>query len=85
MKCLSWLGFLSVTFDCMLVQIRSKELSKKLREHNIAPHKQGTGYKKIEKELNVPRDTVGSIDLIQSIPHSLAFILIKNQRWRCRE
>jgi len=66
MKCLSWLGFLSVTFDCMLVQIRSKELSKKLREHNIAPHKQGTGYKKIEKELNVPRDTVGSIDLIQS-------------------
>jgi len=38
---------------------KSKEWSKKLREHFIAFHKQGTGYKKIAKVLNVHRDTVG--------------------------
>ena len=40
---------------------KSKELSKKFREEIIALHKQGKGYKKIAKALNVPRDTVGSI------------------------
>ncbi|MBN3303392.1 PPARD protein, partial [Amia calva] len=40
---------------------KSKEWSKKLREEIIALHKQRTGYKKIAKALNVPRDTIGSI------------------------
>ena len=40
---------------------KSREWSQKLREEIIALHKQGNGYKKIAKALNVPRDTVGSI------------------------
>ena len=38
-------------------------MSKTFREKIIALHKQGKGYKKIGKALNVPRDTVGSIVL----------------------
>jgi len=37
------------------------ESSKKLRDDIINLHKQGTGYKKIAKALNVPRDTIGRI------------------------
>uniref|UniRef100_A0A3Q3GZ77 Oxysterol-binding protein n=1 Tax=Labrus bergylta TaxID=56723 RepID=A0A3Q3GZ77_9LABR len=40
---------------------KSRELSKKIREEIIVWHKQGKGYKKIAKALNVPSDTVGSI------------------------
>ena len=41
---------------------KSKELSKKrFREEIIALHKQGKGYKKMAKALNVPRDIIGSI------------------------
>lgn len=41
--------------------VKSRELSQRFREEIIALHKQGKGYKKIAKALNVPRDTVGSI------------------------
>ncbi len=41
--------------------VKSRELSKKLREEIMALHKQGKGYKKLAKALNVLRDTVGSI------------------------
>ena len=40
---------------------KSKEWSKKFREEIIVLHKQGKGYKKIAKALNVPRDTVGAM------------------------
>ena len=45
----------------MHVRNMAKSLSKKFREEIIVLHKQGKGYKKIAKALNVPRDTVGSI------------------------
>ena len=55
---------------------KSKEWFRKLREEIIALHKQGTGYKKMAKALNValnvPRDTVGSrvhkFEVIATIP-----------------
>lgn len=41
--------------------VKSKEWSKKFREEVISLHKQGYGYKKIAKRLNISRDTIGSI------------------------
>ena len=41
--------------------VQSREKSKKSREEVISLHKQGCGYKKIAKTLNIPRDTTGSI------------------------
>uniref|UniRef100_A0AAQ4RPP5 Transposase Tc1-like domain-containing protein n=1 Tax=Gasterosteus aculeatus aculeatus TaxID=481459 RepID=A0AAQ4RPP5_GASAC len=40
---------------------KSKKISKKFREEIVALHKQGKGYKKKAKALNVLRYTVGSI------------------------
>ena len=41
--------------------VKSRRLFKTFREEIIALHRQGKGYKKIAKALNVPRDTEGSI------------------------
>lgn len=41
--------------------VKSKEWSKKFREEVISLHKQGYGYKKMAKRLNISRDTIGSI------------------------
>lgn len=41
--------------------VKTREWSQKTREEVIRLHKNGNGYKKISKILNVPRDTVGSI------------------------
>uniref|UniRef100_A0A3P8RY23 Sleeping Beauty transposase HTH domain-containing protein n=1 Tax=Amphiprion percula TaxID=161767 RepID=A0A3P8RY23_AMPPE len=40
---------------------KTKELPQKLRDKIISSHLKGLGYKKISKELNIPRDTIGSI------------------------
>ena len=50
-----------VTFDCVLEIWLSQKNCPKSSEKIIALNKQGKGYKKIAKALNVPRDTVGSI------------------------
>ena len=41
--------------------VKPRRLFKTFREEIIALHRQGKGYKKIAKALNVPRDTEGSI------------------------
>ncbi|KAI4885643.1 hypothetical protein NFI96_007298 [Prochilodus magdalenae] len=41
--------------------VKAREWSQKTREEVIALHKNGNGYKKIAKLLNIPRDTIGSI------------------------
>uniref|UniRef100_A0A8C5EDR3 Sleeping Beauty transposase HTH domain-containing protein n=1 Tax=Gouania willdenowi TaxID=441366 RepID=A0A8C5EDR3_GOUWI len=41
--------------------VKSREWSKKSREQLISLHKQRHGYKKIEKMLNISRDTTGNI------------------------
>ncbi|KAI4904395.1 hypothetical protein NFI96_007379 [Prochilodus magdalenae] len=44
-----------------LSMVKAREWSQKTREEVIALHKNGNGYKKIAKLLNIPRDTIGSI------------------------
>ncbi|KAI4904828.1 hypothetical protein NFI96_006812 [Prochilodus magdalenae] len=46
---------------CGLSMVKAREWSQKTREEVIALHKNGNGYKKIAKLLNIPRDTIGSI------------------------
>ncbi|KAI4872844.1 hypothetical protein NFI96_018448, partial [Prochilodus magdalenae] len=41
--------------------VKSSEWSKKSKEEVISLHKQGCGYIRIAKTLNIPRDTTGSI------------------------
>ncbi|KAI4876637.1 hypothetical protein NFI96_001152 [Prochilodus magdalenae] len=41
--------------------VKAREWSQKTREEVIALHKNGNGYKKIAKLLNIPRDTIESI------------------------
>jgi len=53
MTYLTWLGLLSVTFDCML------EIIRMVQKVNRPLPKQGVGYKKITKAQHVPRDTIG--------------------------
>ena len=48
-------------FDCMLAIFLSQKNCPKSSEKIIALNKQGKGYKKLAKALNVPRDTDGSI------------------------
>ncbi|KAI4871408.1 hypothetical protein NFI96_000872 [Prochilodus magdalenae] len=45
----------------LLLMVKAREWSQKTREEVIALHKNGNGYKKIAKLLNIPRDTIGSI------------------------
>lgn len=44
-----------------LMMGKSKELSQDLRNHIVAKHTDGIGYRRISKLLNVPVSTVGSI------------------------
>lgn len=50
------------TFTGMFASmVKTREWSQKTREEVISLHKNGNGYKKIAKMLNIPRDTIGSI------------------------